>query len=67
MHLHVLCFIAGLILVGGHVSRQMVALAETFIANGTLELLFAFSSIEIGRNLIFVMAPHVVNKIAGHS
>lgn len=48
-------------------SREMVALAEILIANGTLELLFAFSPIEIGRNLIFVMTSHVVNKIAGHS
>lgn len=46
---------------------QMMSFAETFIANGTLELLFAFSSIGIGGNFIFMVASHVVDQIARHS
>lgn len=48
-------------------SCQMMSFTETFIANGTLEFLFAFSSIRIGGNLIFVMTSHMINEIAGHS
>lgn len=59
--------IAGLILVCGHVSGQVVSLAETLIANGTLQLVFALPPMVFVYVFTLVVGPHVIHQIAGHA
>lgn len=59
--------ITGLVLVGGHVSRQMMPLAECLLADGTSQLLLALAAIRIAGHLALVVRTHVVHQIAGHA
>lgn len=58
--------IARLVLVGRHVARQVVPLAEALVAHRTLELLLALPPVRILLVLVLVVGPHVVHQVAGH-
>jgi hypothetical protein len=57
--------VAGLVLVGRHVARQVVALPEALAAHRAFELLFALAPQRVGR-LLFVVRAHVVHQVGGH-
>lgn len=58
--------VALLVLVGSHVSRQMVSLAEALVAHRTAQLLFPPSSGDLAGVFVLVMRPHVVDQIGRH-
>lgn len=57
--------VAGLVLVGGHVARQVVALPETLAAHRAFQLLLPLASQGVG-GLLLVVRAHVVHQIGGH-
>lgn len=59
--------ITSLVLVGGHVPREMMPLTERLLADGTAQLLLALAAVRIAGYLALVVRTHVVHQIAGHA
>lgn len=60
-------FVAGLVLMGGHVACKMMTFPEAFIANRTLKFLLSLPSMRVGAELALVMGSHVIDQVAGHA